>query len=33
VPRPDCLMLDTGVNPAEVTAQNIVGHFGLDGLP
>ena len=30
VPRPDCLKLDTGVNPAEVTAQNIVGHFRLD---
>ena len=33
VPRPDCLRLDTGVNPAEVTAQKIVGHFRLDGLP
>ena len=33
VPRPDCLKLDTGVNPAEVTAQNIVGHFRLDVLP
>ena len=30
VPRPDCLKLDTGVNPAEVTAQKIVRHFGLD---
>ena len=30
VPRPDCLRLDTGVNPAEVTAQEIVRHFGLD---
>jgi len=29
VPRPDCLKLDTGVNPAEVTAQKIVEHFGL----
>jgi hypothetical protein len=33
VPRPDCLKLDTGLNPAEVTAQNIVGHFRLDVLP
>ena len=33
VPRPDCLRLDTGVNPADVTAQKIVEHFGLDGLP
>jgi hypothetical protein len=33
VPRPDCLKLDTGVNPAEVTAKNIVGHFRLDVLP
>ena len=31
VPRPDCLRLDTGMNPAEVTAQEIVRHFGLDG--
>lgn len=30
VPRPDCLRLDTGVNPAEVTAQEIVRHFGLE---
>ena len=30
VPRPDCLKLDTGVNPADVTAQEIVRHFGLD---
>jgi hypothetical protein len=30
VPRPDCLKLDTGVNAAEVTAQKIVRHFGLD---
>jgi hypothetical protein len=29
VPRPDCLKLDTGTNPAEVTAQSIVNHFGL----
>ncbi|MEH2494725.1 hypothetical protein V1294_001204 [Bradyrhizobium sp. AZCC 1678] len=33
VPRPDCIKLDTGVNPAEVTAKNIVGHFRLDVLP
>jgi hypothetical protein len=33
VPRPDCLKLDTGVNPAEVTAKNIVGHFRLDVVP
>ena len=31
VPRPDCLKLDTGSNPADVTAQKIVRHFGLDG--
>ncbi|UPK04659.1 AAA family ATPase [Bradyrhizobium sp. 170] len=30
VPRPDCLKLDTGVNPAEVTARKIVEHFGLN---
>jgi chloramphenicol 3-O-phosphotransferase len=30
VPRPDCLRLDTSINPADVTAQKIVGHFGLD---
>jgi hypothetical protein len=30
VPRPDCLKLDTGTNAAEVTAQRIVRHFGLD---
>ena len=33
VPRSDCIKLDTGVNPAEVTAKNIVGHFRLDVLP
>ena len=33
VPRPDCLKLDTGVNAADVTAQNIVDHFGLGILP
>ena len=30
VPRPDCLKLDTGVNPADVTAQEIVRRFELD---
>jgi hypothetical protein len=30
VPRPDCLELDTGVNPAEETAREIVEHFGLN---
>lgn len=30
VPRPDCLKLDTGTNPAEVTAEAIVRHFRLD---
>jgi hypothetical protein len=30
VSRPDCLKLDTGVNPADVTAEAIVRHFGLD---
>jgi hypothetical protein len=30
VPRPDCLKLDTGENPADVTAQEIVEHFGLN---
>jgi hypothetical protein len=30
VPRPDCLRLDTSCNPAEVTAQKIVEHFGLN---
>ena len=29
VPRLDCLKLDTGKAPAEVTAQSIVEHFGL----
>jgi hypothetical protein len=28
-PRTDCLKLDTGAAPAEVTAQKIVDHFGL----
>ena len=31
VPRPDCLKLDTSISPADVTAQKIVEHFGLDG--
>ena len=30
-PRVDCLKLDTGAAPAEMTAQKIVDHFGLDG--
>ena len=30
VPRADCLKLDTGTNPAEVTAQKIVQHFALN---
>jgi hypothetical protein len=30
VPRPDCLRLDTSINPADVTAQQVVRHFGLD---
>ena len=30
VPRPDCLSLDTGTRPAEATAVEIIGHFGLD---
>jgi hypothetical protein len=30
VPRADCLRLDTGVNAAEVAAQEIVRHFRLD---
>jgi len=29
VPRADCLMLDTEVNPAEATAQEIISRFGL----
>ncbi len=29
VPRADCLTLDTGARPAEVTAREIIGHFGL----
>ena len=31
VPRPDCLKLDTSINPADVTAQKIAHHFRLDG--
>jgi hypothetical protein len=30
VPRPDCLKLDTGTNAADVTAQKIIEHFGLN---
>jgi hypothetical protein len=30
VPRADCLRLDTGATPAEATAREIVGHFGLN---
>ena len=30
VPRADCLKLDTSINPADVTAQEIVEHFGLN---
>ncbi len=29
VPRAGCLTLDTGVRPAESTAREIIGHFGL----
>lgn len=29
VPRAGCLTLDTGVRPAEATAREIIGHFGL----
>jgi chloramphenicol 3-O-phosphotransferase len=29
VPRPDCLTLDTGAEPAETTARKIVRHFAL----
>ncbi len=29
VPRANCLTLDTGVRPAEATAREIIGHFGL----
>ena len=29
VPRPDCLVLDTEMRPAEATAREIIGHFGL----
>jgi hypothetical protein len=29
VPRAACLTLDTGVRPAEATAREIIGHFGL----
>jgi hypothetical protein len=30
VPRPDCLMLNTEVSPAEATAQEIISRFGLN---
>jgi chloramphenicol 3-O-phosphotransferase len=30
VPRADCLKLDTEVRPAETTAREIIGHFGLN---
>lgn len=30
VPRAGCLELDTGVRPAEATAQEIISHFGLN---
>jgi hypothetical protein len=33
VSRPDCLKLDTGVRPAEATAQEIIKHFGLNAAP
>jgi hypothetical protein len=29
VPRPDCLMLNTEVSPAEATAREIISRFGL----
>lgn len=29
VPRADCLKLDTEVKPAEITAREIIRHFGL----
>jgi hypothetical protein len=33
VPRPDCLMLDTGTRPADASAREIINHFGLGGAP
>ncbi|MBR1213211.1 hypothetical protein [Bradyrhizobium sp. JYMT SZCCT0180] len=30
VPRPDCLTLDTEEKPADATAREIIGHFGLN---
>jgi hypothetical protein len=33
VPRADCLALDTGTRPAEATARDIIGHFGLNAAP
>jgi chloramphenicol 3-O-phosphotransferase len=29
VPRPDCLMLDTGARPADASAREIIRRFGL----
>jgi hypothetical protein len=29
VPRPDCLVLDTGMRSPDATAQEIIQHFGL----
>jgi hypothetical protein len=33
VPHADCLALDTGTRPAEATAREIIGHFGLGAAP
>ena len=33
VPRPGCLVLDTGVRPAEASAREIINHFGFGGAP
>lgn len=30
VPRSDCLKMDTVARPADATAREIIGHFGLD---
>ena len=30
VPRANCLVLDSGLRPPEDTAQEIIGHFGLN---
>ncbi|MFH1342457.1 MAG: hypothetical protein ABIL01_14845 [Pseudomonadota bacterium] len=32
VPHAGCLTLDTGVRPAEATAREIIGHFGLGAM-